>query len=278
MDEKVKKEILQRFEQLPKDIQNVILSSDFPSKIDVIRQKHQLTEEQGTDLSNEAMFVMIGLERPNDFIENIRKNIGLPTEKANMVAGEVNDTVFKQIRESLKNVHGPSEPESIANDPETILNRRTFVVPPAPPRPTPLTPHGFNMPQPTSLPSQKPAPSAPPNLPTGPASWQTFEQPRAPGAEAVPSPEATPAVPADKSGWASTMPSGPTTHPFKKAPPVAPASHSRYVPPPLDSVTAEIVEPSRQDEGIIEQKLRTPTTIPREEKMYVLDPYREPTE
>jgi hypothetical protein len=127
------------------------------------------------------------------------------------------------------------------------------------------------------VPSPKNPPNAPPNLPTGPASWQTFQKPTT--NSTTPGTNTAPQTTAPKSAWNTEWPTKPapasTPPPIKK--PEA-QTQSRYVPPQPGSVSAEIVEPSRQDEGIIEQKLRTPTTIPREEKMYVLDPYREPTE
>lgn len=121
MDENLKKEIVARFDALPKDIQNVILSSDFPEKIKKVREKFGLSEEGEADLSNESTFVMIGLEHPNDFIENVRKALSLPPEKAKAVALEVNETIFKQIRESLMKIHQDDTPA-----PEEIINKREF--------------------------------------------------------------------------------------------------------------------------------------------------------
>ncbi len=266
MDEETKKEILERFEALPKDIQNVILSSDYPSKVATIAEKFLLSEEQQTNLSNEAMFVMIGLERPNSFVENVHKSLGIPTDKANLIATEVNQKVFLEIREALKQVH-PQETADAA-PPEVILNRRTFAPPPSP-RSNPLMPNGFippskAMPPPTappqappspftapkrfSLPPQKtaftpPAPkppaSAPPNLPSGTVSsnnsgtmWQQFQRPP------QNTPEKTPPAPQvqTKPPLAAVIPTKPRMEAPAPKPPVFTPPASTPTPPALQAL------------------------------------------
>ena len=62
--------------------------------------------------------------------------------------------------------------------------------------------------------------------------------------------------------------------------PPAPAERLAVPRPPRERESAASQEGSVQSyesTGIIAQKLSTTTTIPREEKRYVLDPYREPT-
>ena len=301
MDEELKKEILSRFEKLPNDIKRVILSSDFPRKISAIREKHLLTPEQEVDLSDEATFVMIGLERPGAFVENVRKELSIPYEKASAIALEVNETVFKEIRESLKQIH-TREPEAPT---ESALNKREFGLPPPPTKisftPPPSTP-------PATAPMPKPADEAPGNLPTGEKSsaWERYGARAGQSLFNSPTP-VSPQKPSAVTRAASPPAPVPGARGFAFAPPprkqtsdtapieppvvsaggslprpissISPTENAGIPPwPPLPPAPPAEQKSAPREEGIVGQKLSSTTTSLRDEKRYVMDPYREPTE
>jgi|GEM_PF-1449079 len=293
MDERLKKEIFQRFENLPEDVQAVILSSDFPQKIETIREKHSLTIDQAGDLSNESTFIMIGLERPSAFVDNVRKTLDLTPEKASAVATDVNELIFKEIRESLKHIHAKDEPSAKMPIETAPAAPKTFE-PPIPPPPTDDTVRI----EPAPIEEQ----TVPENLPSGapPIAWKTpgeetpvppsrFNDPPPAPLEAAPRfssarspqpfamadiPKKEPVISVTEMASVIPQPSNPTQRP------VAPATTQR---PMQNTVIKGFADKQSGGDmqpqgGIVGQKLSTTTTLPREEKRYIVDPYREPVE
>ena len=54
---------------------------------------------------NETGYVMLGVTPPGEYIKKLADAIDIPREKAREIAIDVNERVFKPIREALKRVH-----------------------------------------------------------------------------------------------------------------------------------------------------------------------------
>ena len=99
------KEILKnQFKKLPKDIQDAILAVDLRSKMQFITKKNNLHIDQAETLENEAVFVMLGLEHPDNLVANIAKHVEVSEEKAEAIAEDLNREIFLKVRESLKKI------------------------------------------------------------------------------------------------------------------------------------------------------------------------------
>ena len=99
------KEILKdQFKKLPKDIQDAILAVDLRSKMQFITKKNNLHVDQAETLENEAVFVMLGLEHPDNLVANIAKHVEVSEEKAEAIAEDLNREIFLKVRESLKKI------------------------------------------------------------------------------------------------------------------------------------------------------------------------------
>lgn len=99
------KEILKnQFKKLPEDIQSAILAVDLRSKMQFITKKNNLHIDQAEALENEAVFVLLGLEHPNNLIANIAKHAEVSEEKAEAIAEDLNREIFLKVRESLKKI------------------------------------------------------------------------------------------------------------------------------------------------------------------------------
>lgn len=99
------KEILKdQFKKLPKDIQEAILAVDLRSKMQFITKKNNLHIDQAEVLENEAVFVLLGLEHPNNLVANIAKHVEVSEEKAEAIAEDLNREIFLKVRESLKKI------------------------------------------------------------------------------------------------------------------------------------------------------------------------------
>ena len=67
--------------------------------------------EQIGDLANETGMVMLGVTHPNEFIANLADRLEVDKEKARAIAQEINEQIFKKVRESLRKIHNMREGE-----------------------------------------------------------------------------------------------------------------------------------------------------------------------
>ena len=101
------------FEKLPDDIQNSMESKETIEFLKQTEKKYNLNLEQTQDLSAEIGLLMFGASSPQHFIENIEKTMRIPEETAKTIASEVNEKVFRPIKESLKTIHSLNKKEEM---------------------------------------------------------------------------------------------------------------------------------------------------------------------
>lgn len=104
-----KEQIEQYFLNLPPDVQDVMSSATVGEELMKIAQKHSLHIDTIDMLYEEVGKIMLGINHPRDFIRNLQKTIGLSPDAARAIAEDINELIFKPIRESLKKVHEASE-------------------------------------------------------------------------------------------------------------------------------------------------------------------------
>jgi len=138
-----KKEIFEGLKDLPKDVQDAIMSMDNAKIIEAVGKKNGLNLEQISVLAEEVGALMGGHAHPKDFIKNIREGLSVSDDLARAVAQEVNQQIFSKVRESLKKIHevgeGPEKkteapviPEPVAPKPspfEQKLEDKVFAPP-----------------------------------------------------------------------------------------------------------------------------------------------------
>lgn len=100
---------------MPQDVQGAILAVDLRKKLETITEKQKLHLDQAGALENETLFIMLGLEHPKDYIRNVMRELSVDTDTAKKIAMDVNEQIFRPIRESLKKIHNVDEP---ATDPK----------------------------------------------------------------------------------------------------------------------------------------------------------------
>ncbi len=153
--------IKERFAELPQDVKNAILAVDLHPRLVKIAQNNHLHIDQAGTLETETMLVMLGLEKADDFTDNIRRELSISPDAAKKITAEANQDIFLPIRDSLKQVLAEEEereeksasPVEIENvEPikkETLLKEIETLS-------TPQEPY-----------IKKPLPQAPANLPVG---------------------------------------------------------------------------------------------------------------
>lgn len=88
----------------------------------IIRQigaKHTLHIDQMGVLEAEAVDVMIGFTKPNDFVTHVAEVLQIDQAKAGAVARDVNDMLFLKIRDSMKKVAELGSVSPISSTPVT---------------------------------------------------------------------------------------------------------------------------------------------------------------
>jgi hypothetical protein len=93
-----------RFRELPPEVQKAITSANLTDKFDVLSKKYTLRIDQSDSLQTETLLVMLGLESPNDFLDNLVKNAEMSREMAGKIAADVNTDIIGGIRETLQNL------------------------------------------------------------------------------------------------------------------------------------------------------------------------------
>ena len=97
------------YSKLPNDIKEAIFSVDVSDKIIDIGKKHKLAVDKIGIIGNETSRVMLGVTHPNEFIGNLTERLEVDKEKARAIAGEINEQIFKKVRESLRRIHNIRE-------------------------------------------------------------------------------------------------------------------------------------------------------------------------
>ncbi len=103
----IQSQLAARFAQLPKVVQDAILSADVEAHMRELSAKHQLHFDQWAMLENEVMFALLGMQPIEQLAANIEKQVGVEHEVAIALADDVSRIVFAPIR--LELVHNTAE-------------------------------------------------------------------------------------------------------------------------------------------------------------------------
>jgi len=97
-------QIQNRFEQLPKEIQDAITSAEVHDSIISIARKNSLHIDQEGDLVDQVGLVMLGLSPSKDFVKNLSTNSGVDTATAVAIASDINSEIFGKIKKSMREI------------------------------------------------------------------------------------------------------------------------------------------------------------------------------
>lgn len=125
------------YDSLPENIKEVLSSPEAMDALEGLGKKFNIHLDQLDDLFEEVGFILLGISRPVDFVDNLQKRLGLPREQINAIAREVNEKIFEPIRESLKEIHGPEDGQ--LSDVSGVLDEKVEPIIPAP-APIPTAP------------------------------------------------------------------------------------------------------------------------------------------
>jgi|SRR3989344_79588 len=105
-EDKKQKNIIERYRDLPEDLQQALISSNTSDAVMAVGKKIGLAVDKIGELADETGLVMLGITPPGEFIRNLTRRLEVDPAKAKAIAEEVNQTIFQPLRESLKKIHG----------------------------------------------------------------------------------------------------------------------------------------------------------------------------
>lgn len=98
----IQKELRTRFELLPKEIQDTIISSEYQMKLFELAKKYKISYADLGQLELETTMVLLGMTKPDEFEESLAESI--PKDKASIISPlvkEIDIQVFSAIRTQL---------------------------------------------------------------------------------------------------------------------------------------------------------------------------------
>ena len=124
MDEILTGDLKKQFEALPAEVQKSITDVDLSTKLQEIVKNNKLMIDQDGGLEIETVLVLFGLEPLENYVGNLVKNVGLSNIQASVVAHDVNESIFKNVRDSLKKINEEVQKEESENNPtkEDVLS------------------------------------------------------------------------------------------------------------------------------------------------------------
>ncbi|MFZ2621215.1 MAG: hypothetical protein WAX85_01825 [Minisyncoccia bacterium] len=110
-------EIPEYIKNLPKPVQDVVLDGVWESRTTEIAKKYALNPIQTDGLINSVLFILIGLDKPDDFLERIINDLGISSLLAEQILEDVNNRVFEY---AIKEIGGKSKSELAQNIPSSV--------------------------------------------------------------------------------------------------------------------------------------------------------------
>ena len=135
-----------RFAKLPPEIKDAITNSNYQAELASVAKAKGLSIDDMGKLEQVVNKVMLGIDHPESFEQNLKQALGVDSIKAGELTNEINEKVFKNIREVLKS-HADVHAEPVIPTPQTPKTP-TNIEPEMPPLP-PKTTQNTNTPNPT---------------------------------------------------------------------------------------------------------------------------------
>lgn len=94
--------VKERFQLLPKVVQDAITSADVEKRLRELAEGHKLHLDQWQLLENEVHLTLLGVKPVEDLEVNIKNEVLVPEETAHELAEGISKIVFEPIREELE--------------------------------------------------------------------------------------------------------------------------------------------------------------------------------
>lgn len=103
------KQVLEKYNELPEKVRLAYSSEETTETIQQIGKKYNLHVDQMGELANQIGLIMIGVNRPDNLINQLKEVLKIEEKMATEIATAVNVEIFSPLREHLKNGSGFSD-------------------------------------------------------------------------------------------------------------------------------------------------------------------------
>src|SRR3989338_6083074 len=148
MHRHTKQDIETQYRKIPSPLTDALLSPEIAEKMYAIGKKFGLTIDRTGELSEETGYIIMGLNRPGEFVAALKTCLQVDESMAREISQEINHQIFHPLREILKSAH------QFDISVETIQNAGSTIQKSA-------TPPVMATPNPPTLPAQPPIPKKP---------------------------------------------------------------------------------------------------------------------
>jgi len=101
MEQDLQTIIKERYSSLSPEVKKAISDVNLPGRIGDVAGKNGLHVDQSGGLLTEVYLVMLGMEKSDNFSQNVSKNLGITYAAAEAVARDISEQIFVPIRKSL---------------------------------------------------------------------------------------------------------------------------------------------------------------------------------
>jgi len=98
-------EFWELYKGLPQELKDAVSSAKTARTIERVCEKNTITDERVGQIADIVGNVVLGLIKPHEFEETLRKEVGLPTEMARAVARELDRFIFYPVKPALEELH-----------------------------------------------------------------------------------------------------------------------------------------------------------------------------
>lgn len=101
-DVQLQQDLKERFAQLPKVVQDAIVSADVQKRMRALADTHKLHLDQWESLENEVMLTLLGFEPIDRLEKNLVDEVGVDAATAHALTIDISRIVFEPIRQELE--------------------------------------------------------------------------------------------------------------------------------------------------------------------------------
>lgn len=99
---RISPEIIQnKLDTVPEDVREQVTSDEVAQALSEIGKHHALHIDKQGILDEETLYIMLGIENPDNFVDKLQGRLGIDEGKAIAIARDINEKVFLRIRQSL---------------------------------------------------------------------------------------------------------------------------------------------------------------------------------
>lgn len=127
-----KEQLEEKYRNLPPDLRQALDSTEIYEDFQEISKKHGLHIDKAGILEEEVTIVLLGLVPSSKLVERLYENMEISMAEAQNIAQDVNETIFKDFRESLMKIHAgtvmtPQNDNSHTSDDNEKIDREELL-------------------------------------------------------------------------------------------------------------------------------------------------------